>query len=360
MGIQERLSEIEQEMARTQKNKKTEYHLGLLRARASKLRQELLVRKVDQKEDGFEVVKSGDARVVLLGLPSVGKSTLLSKLTTTSSVAADYEFTTLTCVAGKMHVQGAKIQVLDLPGIISGAASGRGKGKQVISIVRTSDLIVMVLDPRRKRDREILTCELGKVGIRINKKRPDVSLSITSSGGISISKTVELSKITESEIRAILKGYKISNCRVVVREDISSEDFVDVVSKGSVYIKCVYCYNKVDELSLEQLDDLDLRKGIAISSAKEWNLEGLKSLVFDTLDLKRVYTKKKGEKPDFANPVVLRERHKVEDLCAEIHREFVDMFKFALVWGGSAKHSPQKVGLGHELCDEDVVQIHLI
>ena len=101
MGIMERIREIEAEINRTQKNKATNYHIGLLKAKLSKLRSELLEPSGKGKGggEGFDVMKSGDARVALIGFPSVGKSTLLSTLTNTHSEAAAYEFTTLTCIA---------------------------------------------------------------------------------------------------------------------------------------------------------------------------------------------------------------------------------------------------------------------
>ncbi|EOB14837.1 GTP-binding protein [Nosema bombycis CQ1] len=150
MGIQDRINEIEAEMNRTQKNKATEYHLGQLKARLAKLKNEVNSKPGgSQKQDGWEVEKSGDCRMALVGFPSVGKSTLLSLITATDSRAAEHEFTTIGCIAGKLKYNGATIQVLDLPGIISGASSNLGRGKQVISTARTADLILMVLDPRR-------------------------------------------------------------------------------------------------------------------------------------------------------------------------------------------------------------------
>ena len=148
MGIAEKIGEIEREISRTQKNKATEGHLGLLKAKLAKYRHQLLEPsgKAAVKGDGFDVMKSGDARVALIGFPSVGKSTILSKLTKTHSEAASYEFTTLTCIPGVIEYKGANIQLLDLPGIIEGAAQGKGRGKQVIAVARTADMVVMMLD----------------------------------------------------------------------------------------------------------------------------------------------------------------------------------------------------------------------
>ena len=150
MGLMERIKEIEAEMARTQKNKATNYHLGTLKAKLAKLRSELFEQQSGGSGggggEGFDVARNGDARVALIGFPSVGKSTLLGALTSTESEAAAYEFTTLTCIPGSLKYKGSKIQVLDLPGIIEGAAHGAGRGKEVIAVARSADAILIVLD----------------------------------------------------------------------------------------------------------------------------------------------------------------------------------------------------------------------
>uniref|UniRef100_A0A7S4VVK0 OBG-type G domain-containing protein n=2 Tax=Ditylum brightwellii TaxID=49249 RepID=A0A7S4VVK0_9STRA len=313
MGVMEKIKEIEAEMARTQKNKATNYHLGTLKAKLAKLRNDLLVEQSGGSgggggEEGFDVKRLGDARVALIGFPSVGKSTLLGALTATTSEAADYEFTTLTCIPGTMRYKGSKVQVLDLPGIIEGAAHGKGRGREVIACARSADAILIVLDAGKEglnQHREILERELETVGIRLNKRPPDVSFKKRTTGGIRFASTVPLTKLgpdPEKVATQIMREYRITNGDLLAREDISVDELVDVIQGNRQYKPCLYFYNKIDTITMEEIDQLARMPHSMVGSvAKKFNIgepledDMLKSKMWEYLGLTRIYTKRKGE-----------------------------------------------------------------
>eukprot|EP01089_Gocevia_fonbrunei_P017222 TRINITY_DN5513_c0_g2_i2.p1 TRINITY_DN5513_c0_g2~~TRINITY_DN5513_c0_g2_i2.p1 ORF type:complete len:263 (-),score=58.38 TRINITY_DN5513_c0_g2_i2:398-1186(-) len=262
-------------MARTQKNKATEYHLGQLKAKLAKLRSQLLEPggKSSGPGEGFAVKKFGDARVALIGFPSVGKSTLLATVTDTKSRTAEWEFTTLTCIPGIINYNDTKIQLLDLPGIIEGAAHGKGRGRQVVAVAKSADLVMIVLDSTKEGDlinhKKILEDELESVGIRLNKQPPDISFKAKAGGGISFNSTLALSHWGEDPKKlayTILKEYKIHNADILIREDCTIDEFIDVVEGNRKYVKCLYVYNKIDMISLERVDDLARRENSIVMS----------------------------------------------------------------------------------------------
>ncbi|KAI8835110.1 developmentally-regulated GTP-binding protein 1-like protein [Chytridium lagenaria] len=340
MSIAEKIKDIEAEMARTQKNKATSYHLGSLKAKLAKLRRELLTPAGGGGGGagaGFDVAKTGVARVGFVGFPSVGKSTLMSKITGTHSEVGAYEFTTLTTVPGVIQYKGAKIQMLDLPGIIEGAKDGKGRGRQVIAVARTCSLIFIVLD-------RVIEREMEGFGIRLNKEPPAITFKKKEKGGVSISSTVPLTHLDNDAIKAILSEYRIHNADVAFRGDYTADDLIDIIEGNRVYIPCVYVLNKIDQISVEELDIVyKIPHSIPISAHHGWNFDELLEKMWEYLNLARIYTKPKGNFPI--------------TFCNTIHKAIIREFKYALVWGSSAKHQPQKVGKEHELQDEDVVQI---
>jgi uncharacterized protein len=259
--------------------------------------------------EGFAVARNGDARVALIGFPSVGKSSLLNQLTTTESAAANYEFTTLTCIPGVVRYKGSKIQLLDLPGIIEGAAHGAGRGKEVIAVARSADAIVIVLDAGKEglqKHREILERELETVGIRLNQKPPDVTFTIRKAGGgVRFASTVpqpQLGPEPEKLVTQILREYKVSCADILAREEINVDQLVDVVQGNRQYKPCLYLYNKIDTVTIEEIDQLArVPHSIVGSVQMSFNISAdpleddlVKQKMWEYLELTRIYTKRKG------------------------------------------------------------------
>lgn len=117
-------------------------------------------------------------------------------VTGTESEAAAYEFTTLTCIPGVIHYKGTKIQLLDLPGIIEGAASGKGRGRQVIAVAKSADLVLMFLDATKPdAHRAQLELEMESAMIRLNQDPPDIYFKRKKTGGIKFNNSVPLTKM---------------------------------------------------------------------------------------------------------------------------------------------------------------------
>lgn len=355
-------------MAKTQKNKATNSHLGLLKAKLAKLRAQLMSEGSKGSGGGgggmagFEVGKTGDARVGLIGFPSVGKSTLLNKMTGQESEVASYEFTTLTCIPGIFHYKGAKVQLLDLPGIIEGAKDGKGRGKQVISVAVSCSLIMVVLDVMKPIvHKRKIEHELEGFGIRLNKKPPSIYLKKKEKGGIALSVApgYTLNGTDEESVISVFKEYRIMNCQCAIRCNATIDEVIDTIEGNRKYCPCLYVMNKIDQISIEELDIIsEVPHYVPIAAHLQWNLDGLVDTMWKYMELLRIYTKPKGQIPDYTAPVILpAARNKIEDFCLRIHKTLLAQFKVALVWGKSVKHNPQRCGKDHELADEDVVQI---
>ena len=317
-----------------------------------------------------------------------------------------------------------------MPGIIEGASEGKGRGRQVIAVAKSADLILMarpalllaaaalelslqpsdrcglqVLDATKtEHHKAILTRELEAVGIRLNRSPPQVYFKRNKTGGISFSSTVPLTHMDEKLVNNILHGtflrccgasvepyadmrtpaeYRIHNAEVLFREDATIDEFIDVIEGNRKYIRCLYVYNKIDVLCIEEVDKLARQPYcVPISCVANLGMEVLLEQMWSAMDLRRVYTKKArrwlhalspvrsharrchgaqvGNKPDFAGPVMLSQARGGATLnvfCKQLHAELAKQLDYGLVWGTSAKHYPQRCGLTHELHDEDVVQL---
>lgn len=361
---EDKIREIEDELRITKHNKATNAHIGRLKAKIAKLKREQQERIMSSSGGGgtgYEVRKSGDSSVALIGLPSVGKSTLLNRLTNKESRIGHYAFTTLEAIPGILNHKGSQIQIIDLPGIISGASKGKGRGKQVLGVARSADLILVILDVfAAKREYELIQNELFYFGIRLDQKKPDIVIAKSMRGGIAVATPLHLKYIDEKTIKAVLTEYRMINADVTIRSQIDSDQLIDTIEGNRVYINSLVVLNKVDlasaELKQKVVDELP-RVDLMISAEVGENIELLKDAIVDKLKLIRIYLKPHGGDIDWEEPLIMRDGVDIGDICDKLHANFRKEFKFARVSGPSAKFDDQKVSINHVVKDGDVVSI---
>jgi small GTP-binding protein len=360
MVHEEEIQHLEEELQKTKYNKHTQFHIGKLKAKLAKLKDDAIKKSKGKKGEGYSVKKSGDATVLIVGFPSVGKSTLLNKITNADSKVGAYDFTTVDVIPGIMEYNGAKIQVLDIPGIIEGVSEGRGRGREILSVVRSADLILIMADPGKLESVSVIEKELYNTGFRLNRRPPSILINKKTSGGVSVSSTVKLTKINRELVRSVLQEFKVAHADVIIREDISVDDLIDSLMKNRVYVPYIKVMNKIDKLPEDEVRKLKQSGWLVISAEREMNLELVRKMIWDKLSLMRVYMKRMGKDPDMEQPMIIRKNATVKEVASKIHREaFGERVEYARIWGRSAKFPGQKVGVDKVLQDGDVVELHI-
>ena len=357
--ISRQIQEIEEELARTKYNKATQGHIGRQKAKLARLKEQRTSQSRGSAGLGYGIKKEGNATVVLVGFPSVGKSTLLNKISNAESTVGAYDFTTLEVVPGVMEIAGAKLQVLDIPGIIEGVSVGKGRGKEVLSVARIADLIVLVVEADKPQQLDVLRHELHGSGFRLDQKRPDVRITKRSGGGLDIGSAVKLTKIDIPTAKEVFREFKILNAEVVIRDDVSVDDLTDCIMDNRSYIPSLVCINKVDKVTEGELDFLKRKAGkgaVFISADKGEGLQELKKAVWERLGLIRIFMKRIGKDPDLKEPVIIKKGSTVKDVAESIHKSWGNA-RYARIWG-SSKFPGQRNGLDYELKDRDIIELH--
>ncbi len=360
-NIEEQIKEVEDELAKTQYNKNTQHHIGRLKAKMARLKDEAeLRRSKGPKTAGYAVRKSGNATVAIVGFPSVGKSTLLNKITNAQSAVAAYKFTTLTCVPGLMEYKGAKIQILDLPGLIKDASKGKGRGREVLSVVRSADLILLMIDVF-ETNIQVLVEELKTANLRLNQRPADIVIAKKTRGGIIVNFTTKQSTLDEDLVVEMMNEYGHTNADIVIREDIDEDQLIDYISGNRLFLPAIVAINKTDLVQPDYLKLIEKRlKGwtlIPIAAEKGVGLDRLKEEMYKALRFIRIYMKPQGKDADMVEPLVIKDGSDIGMICDSIHRDFKKNFRYAQIWGKSARFPGQIVGLDHKVRDQDVVTI---
>src|SRR3989338_4612278 len=358
----EKIKELEDLISKSKYNKRTQHAIGLYKAQLAKLRDKQKSRSAGKKGEGYAVRKTGDGTIVLLGFPSVGKSTLLNALTNANSRVGSYAFTTLTVIPGILGYRHAKIQVLDVPGVVHGAAAGTGRGKEVLAIIRNADLILFLIEVFHPDHFSTLQKEVYDADVRVNQKAPDVKIVKTSRGGINIGSTVKLTKLDNKTSEDILKEFKIANANVTIRQDIDADQLIDVVEGNKAYLPAIVVLNKIDMASNDELKNAQnkIRPDLSVSAEKNIGIEELKELIYNKLGLMSIFLKEFNKKADMDEPLIMWKGATLRDLCSKLHKDFVNKFRFARIWGKGVRFQGMKIiKLDHKLEDNDVVELRI-
>jgi len=244
--------------------------------------------------DSLAVRREGVAQVALVGPPNAGKSSLLQALSNIQIKTGDYPFTTLRPIPALTRIHGVLIQLVEIPGLISGAAEDRGGGRALLGVLRGADAIVYCHDASAPPDAfEDVRAEVAAAGI---------------------------------EKPSLLVATKLDDAGAGEREVLER---LRSAAPGLPVIG-------VSVLDDERLDAL--RDEI-------WNLTGLI----------RVFTRRPGSGE--TDPLALHVHATVQDVAASLHGELADATVGARIWGDSVRFAGQRVGRDHRVADGDVVEV---
>ncbi len=327
----------------TPKHKGTEKFLAEIKRKISELRRELEKKKKVKK--GKKGLKKTGIMIGIVGIENSGKSAFLNKFAGTRLKSTEIPFETKEPAIGVIKYKNVDFRFVEIPSFYEGI-SERG---EISSVVRIMDMLLIFLDPTRDLNFQanLIKAELENMKVILGKRK-DVKIERMERGGYEI-QGLENFEGEKEDIVELLKRYRIYNAKVIINERCNILDIERIVDEGYVFMKYLPVLTKGD---LKKVKD-----GIQISSVTGEGIEKLLESVWKILNIKRIYTKRKGKIAE--KPIVFLGKVTVKDVCERIHEDFLKNFKYAKVWGKSVKFQGQKVGLEYELEDGDVVEIFL-
>lgn len=348
--IKMKIKRVEKEIRDTPYDKSSEHHHGVLKAKLAKLEEELNgpSNKGGGGGVGYAIKHSGDASVVLVGLPSVGKSTLLNRVTNAESKVGNYDFTTLGVVPGMMEYKGIKIQLLDLPGIVEKASDNKGFGRKVISVIRAADMVVLMTDIQRINWLSRVEKELYLAGIRLNEVPPRIQINRMMKGGIQV--VDPFSCLDKEMVVEVAEEMGLDNAVIIFGENIETvEKLIDGLSKSRKYMPVVRVVSKIDMAN----KNVGVKDVVLISAEKNVGIEEFKEKVWQGLGLVRVYLKKeRSGEADYLEPLIMKRGQTLENVLQRISSEMREDVNKSLIWGKNARFPGQEVSFTFPVFDE--------
>ncbi|HAZ30484.1 TPA: GTP-binding protein [Candidatus Acetothermia bacterium] len=305
---EERLDALQEMLATIPKHKGTEKMVADIRRRVAKLKEKAEQQRRSGKGGGvaYHVPREGAAQVALVGVPNVGKSSLLAALTNANPDIAPYPMSTHRPLPGMMEFEDIQIQLVDLPPITRDYTEG-----WVYGLVRLADTVALCVS-LESADWERENAEV----ISLLREHHTVLTAGTS-------RHVDWRVV---ERRAIALGLKTDT--------------------GPDRVPAFLAWAK-ERFAAEPA-----------STATGEGLDAMRTLIFRNSGVVRVYTKKPGQAPDLSKPYTIREGATVLNVVEQIHKDFVNRLRYVRLWG-SGRFEGQHAPLDHPVQDKDVVEIHL-
>ena len=308
-ALPEKIAAIQEMLAVIPKHKGTDHLRADIRSRLSKHLEQL--EKPSATRSGgpqpFNIRKEGAGQVVIVGLPTSGKSEILSALTKATAIVGEYPFTTKVPNVGMMSFENINIQLIDTP-----ALNYRVVQTQLFGLLRNADLFLVVLDLSTDPINEMVSIE-----------------RLLDSWGI---------VLLDYGIPSFDREESVNKAIMV----IANKCDMDVKSKNWLALKEFYG-NRFNIIRFSCLD------GTGIQSLKEQAFSGLNKV--------RIYTKSPRGSPQYDNPMVINRGSTISDVAYRLHKEWKGKLKYALLWG-SSKFDGQRVGKEYLLSDGDTVELH--
>jgi hypothetical protein len=343
------IAEIEKDIRETPYHKGTEHYIGKLRAKLARLKDRQLEGEIKSKGGGggggYGVKKQGDATVVLIGPPSAGKSTLINRLTNAESKVAAYSFTTVSVIPGMLKYNDAYIQILDVPGLIEGARQGKGRGKEVLSVARGADLLLIMTDVERVDFVKTINSELEDAGIRINTAPPEIRIEKKLQGGLNIQSNIPQA-LSKQTIKEVAMEYGLKNADIVLKEKFTLERLLDGFSQSRAYLPAIYVVNKIDKGKKPKENNF-----LNISAQTGEGIDILLKEIWEQLKLVRVYLVRPDEEPNYNDPIIAKRGTTLEEIAQSIGPEFAEGKKAARIWGASAQFPGQEIPLSTKVVE---------
>ena len=344
---------------------------GQVKKKMAALRKEMEERKQKRAGRGGPkhfVEKEGAAQIAVLGVTNVGKSCLLGEVSNANVPISAAPYTTREPVPAVMGFEDVQFQLVEAPAIMEGSADGRAWGLKALAVARNADGLILIVDLSRDpvRQLRLVLSELEKARILIKKPRGRVDINRRYMGaGLRVILTGKLLDCTLQDVKKILASYRVGDGVVNITGEVTLNDVEDAIFESTTYRPAVVVANKLDvagaEANLKRLEDFVAGRApmVAVSCEKKIGLKRLGELLFNVLNIIRIYTKEPGNREPSQNPFTLRRGATLGDLARSIHTDFERDFAFARVWADRLVFSPQKVGVGFALEDGDVVEIHV-